>query len=299
MSHAASIPLAAIGQHCVWHARGWHARGWHSKITSMYCPVCGAEYRPGFTECSDCQVALVAEPPHASSDERSAEYSSYVTVWSGDDPLKHAEILESLDEAGIPTRDLNREDRSFHLVTMPAFEVFVPDEFADSAQEVLKQIAAIENPDEPGSGIFEIPADEEEDLPPSDPRAGSTSSPRAGSTRPPRRGAGRSMSAYEQEEEAGTEVWSGQDAATANMIALSLRENEIPFRRDPNPREAGAADSAARREPDRSSPADGLAAEDASTTLAQSRATTIFVYPEDERRAREIIREILSGAPPQ
>src|SRR5581483_4517415 len=224
VSHAASIPLAAIGQHCVWHARGWH-----SKITSMYCPVCGAEYRPGFTECSDCQVALVAEPPHASSDERSAEYSSYVTVWSGDDPLKHAEILESLDEAGIPTRDLNREDRSFHLVTMPAFEVFVPDEFADSAQEVLKQIAAIENPDEPGSGIFEIPADEEEDLPPSDPRAGSTSSPRAGSTRPPRRGAGRSMSAYEQEEEAGTEVWSGQDAATANMIALSLRENEIPF----------------------------------------------------------------------
>jgi hypothetical protein len=298
VSHAASIPLAAIGQHCVWHARGWHARGWHSKITSMYCPVCGAEYRPGFTECSDCQVALVAEPPHASSDERSAEYSSYVTVWSGDDPLKHAEILESLDEAGIPTRDLNREDRSFHLVTMPAFEVFVPDEFADSAQEVLKQIAAIENPDEPGSGIFEIPA--EEDVPDEDDYGQHSPGARAGSSRAVGAARGQRMGADDEHEDANVEVWSGQDAATANMIALSLRENEIPFRRDPNPREAGAADSAARREPDRSSPAQGgLAAEDASTTLAQSRATTIFVYPEDERRAREIIREILNAAPPE
>ena len=29
----------------------------------MYCPVCGDEYRPGFTVCADCDVALVEEPP--------------------------------------------------------------------------------------------------------------------------------------------------------------------------------------------------------------------------------------------
>lgn len=29
----------------------------------MWCPSCGAEYRPGFTECSDCGVALVDELP--------------------------------------------------------------------------------------------------------------------------------------------------------------------------------------------------------------------------------------------
>jgi hypothetical protein len=28
-----------------------------------WCPQCGAEYREGFTECSECRVALVAEPP--------------------------------------------------------------------------------------------------------------------------------------------------------------------------------------------------------------------------------------------
>lgn len=29
----------------------------------MFCPNCGAEYSAGFTRCSDCEVALVADPP--------------------------------------------------------------------------------------------------------------------------------------------------------------------------------------------------------------------------------------------
>ena len=29
----------------------------------MFCPKCRAEYRDGFTRCSDCAVALVADPP--------------------------------------------------------------------------------------------------------------------------------------------------------------------------------------------------------------------------------------------
>jgi hypothetical protein len=29
----------------------------------VYCPNCGAEYRPGFTVCTDCHVALVPDAP--------------------------------------------------------------------------------------------------------------------------------------------------------------------------------------------------------------------------------------------
>jgi hypothetical protein len=29
----------------------------------VYCPKCGAEYREGFNECSDCRVPLVWEKP--------------------------------------------------------------------------------------------------------------------------------------------------------------------------------------------------------------------------------------------
>ncbi len=32
----------------------------------MYCPQCGAEYRPGFSRCADCDVDLVTELPRRS-----------------------------------------------------------------------------------------------------------------------------------------------------------------------------------------------------------------------------------------
>jgi hypothetical protein len=36
----------------------------------MFCPRCGAEYRPGFTQCADCLVPLVDEPPAAAKPVR-------------------------------------------------------------------------------------------------------------------------------------------------------------------------------------------------------------------------------------
>jgi hypothetical protein len=33
-----------------------------------WCPKCGAEYRSGFSECADCHVPLVADPPPVSGD---------------------------------------------------------------------------------------------------------------------------------------------------------------------------------------------------------------------------------------
>ncbi len=49
-----------------------------------WCPSCGAEYRAGFTECADCRVALVAEPPPPGE-----------PVTNPDD---HAEVAYSLDD---------------------------------------------------------------------------------------------------------------------------------------------------------------------------------------------------------
>jgi hypothetical protein len=34
-----------------------------------YCPNCGAEYRPGFDTCADCNVALVDDPPAAPAED--------------------------------------------------------------------------------------------------------------------------------------------------------------------------------------------------------------------------------------
>ena len=45
----------------------------------MFCPECRAEYREGFTECSDCGLPLVREL----SPEPKREYVEFVTVLSG------------------------------------------------------------------------------------------------------------------------------------------------------------------------------------------------------------------------
>lgn len=64
----------------------------------MYCPKCHAEYREGFTECSDCRVPLVAQKPQRPG------YSDleWVTVLEGDDPVIIGSAKELLEHAGIP-----------------------------------------------------------------------------------------------------------------------------------------------------------------------------------------------------
>ena len=58
-------------------------------------------------------------------------------------------------------------------------------------------------------------------------------------------------------------VWSGDDQERAGFLSQALKENEIPVRIE-----------------------------------NQANGTTLFVPPEEETLAREIIREILEGAPP-
>ena len=224
----------------------------------MYCPLCGAEYRPGFSICSDCQVALVPDPPRAASAESAVASGSFVTVWAGDDPLRHGEICEALDRQKIPAQTLDREDRSFNLATQPAFEVFVPADFADGARKAIKEINSAEEEAArlSESGTPEIP--EEEDLSNEDSEDGGT---------------------LDLDPEGATvEVWSGTDAHTAAMIVSSLRENQILCRSEPV---VAGPKSAPRNTPDKVGP------------------TTLFVFPQDQRRAREIIREIVDAVPPE
>src|SRR5260370_42634969 len=65
-------------------------------------------------------------------------------------------------------------------------------------------------------------------------------------------------------EEATVEIWSGDDSSLRNMLIASLRENQIGVRQE--------------------------------NTGGKS---SLFVAAEDEKRAREIVREIVEGAPPQ
>jgi len=60
----------------------------------MFCPLCNAEYRDGFTQGSDCKLALV----HSIEEARSQN----VSVWKGDSERKLDTVLDALSAESIP-----------------------------------------------------------------------------------------------------------------------------------------------------------------------------------------------------
>ena len=69
----------------------------------MFCPKCGSEYRQGFTECVDCKVPLVAEPPvePAKPPEPTVEKRDLVLVFESSAPSEVAVAGSLLTGAGI------------------------------------------------------------------------------------------------------------------------------------------------------------------------------------------------------
>jgi hypothetical protein len=70
----------------------------------MYCPRCLAEYREGFTRCSDCRITLLPGNPPVRESHRAAPDSALelVTVLECDSSVSVSLAQGTLDEAGIP-----------------------------------------------------------------------------------------------------------------------------------------------------------------------------------------------------
>ena len=119
----------------------------------MFCPQCQAEYRPGFSRCSDCDVDLVHEVPEARPSD-SPSKGNLALLWIGDDLALHAELLEELKTASIPylDRPINSNTRrafreQLPLVGGPPFGFEVAVFFSD-----LKMAKAILEKLESGTG---------------------------------------------------------------------------------------------------------------------------------------------------
>jgi hypothetical protein len=218
----------------------------------MYCPECGAEYRPIATVCSDCQVALVPNPPDPAEKDSASQEDYIVLLWSGSNPAERAVVQEALERENIPVRALRREDTILPLGHAP-IEVYVPSSFAEKATEILNQL----NPGEPADGddaSNEIPA--EDDLPETEDQY-------------------RDLRHWNRED-ATVELWAGRDTDLANMVKACLRENQIPCRSSADEAEDESESGNAAASPER-----------------------LYVLPEDEARAKEILREIVDAVPPQ
>ncbi len=186
----------------------------------MYCPQCKAEYRQGFTRCTDCDVELVYEPPPSASGPGKAGARAenpedpFCSFWRGDDPRIQAELCELLNEEGIPHKTVRREDHLFNMNTKSAFEIGIP--FSQGVfpwQPLAKGYARAvfgrgEEPEsETATAPEEADADEHaENIPTNwDPTNWNP-------------------------EDATVQVWTGEQPYPREMIEMALRENQIHVR---------------------------------------------------------------------
>ena len=108
----------------------------------MFCPECQAEYRPGFTRCSDCNVDLVEqlEIAHEMPGQHDPDYVRVATVQGA---IEEDQVRSFLEANNIPSETFGEAVRHTHHITIDglgAVSVFVPREFAARARELMKKV---------------------------------------------------------------------------------------------------------------------------------------------------------------
>lgn len=230
----------------------------------LYCPQCGAEYREGYSSCSDCHVLLVRERP-VKAEELAAQPGDpnrdpFCAFWQGTDARVLGELIAVLAEAGIPYKTLRREDRLFNRMDQPKLQLGVPASLYEKAEQVVVAAFSAQPLLRDMDGFLPESMGKRFDFDEDEPAMELKDSPITGDAVSPRSSA---LSEDWFPEDANVEVWRG-NSNDSWMLEMSLKENEIHFRSE-----------------------------------TENEVRQLFVVPEDETRTREIIREILEGTPPE
>src|ERR1700722_18651717 len=131
----------------------------------MFCPKCQAEYRDGFTHCSDCDVDLVESLSDASAASASLS-DGLQPVWRGGSQEQCLALCERLEDARVPFKVM--EQREFFTGLEQRFEIGVPANLCAQAKEIIDQ-ANLDFPDDAaGQEGMELPAEDGPDIPEQD-----------------------------------------------------------------------------------------------------------------------------------
>lgn len=208
----------------------------------------------------------------------------FCSFWRGDDPRIHAELCELLNEKAIPHKTVRREDHLFNLNTKSAFEIGIPFSQFEKAEGAIRDAYGTEDDRQDATRLLPYGGGYTEEFRgffPWQPLAkgfvrasiGREEEPESvGAVTPEERDADEQSGNNPTDrdptnwnsDEAIVQVWSSEQSYLGQMIEMALRENQIHTRFD----------------------------------KANGR-NTVYVVREDETRAREIVREIVEGAPPE
>jgi hypothetical protein len=239
----------------------------------MFCPNCKVEYRRGFRECSDCHVPLVEYLPTDDTSSAEADPDAMDILWSGTDPRFAETLVEALDRA-----DLQPNDEAVKLGVLPAFpgavrKISVRSADRDAADRVLRDVI------DGNTTASETTATELA-------RDAATVNPLSLNRRVFNRVPGSETSSGEEEkladpesadsptpndvvenfdpEEATCEVWSGEDSKLATYLNDCMRGVGIGC-----------------------------------VVVPDGTNVRVLVLPAAEKRAREVVREVVEGTPPE
>jgi hypothetical protein len=210
-------------------------------------------------------VDLVWEPHYAQAPESppanpgDPNEDPFCSFWKGEDSRLHAELCGVLDEAGIAHNTVFRRDHLFNLSNFPAYEIGVPFSLYEKAEAAVKEAYGTDDIEEIGSQELQKLL---EDRPDGVRRLPAMLTPPENEDIPGPPTAGDEAAWYE--EDATAKVWATDTGEPSDFLVAALHENGIRCRVD----------------------RDGFRA-------------ALFVLPDDESRAHEIVKEIAQGQPPE
>jgi hypothetical protein len=92
----------------------------------MFCPDCKAEYRPGFTRCSDCGLDLVEHLEQTIIHSNNPEVSGTPELlWTGTDAATRDGIIDALEMAQIPYHERGDKVGSLPGWSRQVYAIFI------------------------------------------------------------------------------------------------------------------------------------------------------------------------------
>lgn len=177
----------------------------------MFCPLCKAEYREGFTRCNDCDVALVANLPSSGAGDPANPQSSLDSpelLWDGADDIFCARLTAALADAKIPYREGDTPALLLYPSLQLPLHVWTFTRDHEAAIQVLKSISEADGVST--DSTLEVDEDTEDIL----------------REEPP----GPDVDDIVEDfypEDATAEVWRGDSVGTADILRDCLLENGI------------------------------------------------------------------------
>ena len=99
----------------------------------MFCPECHSEYRPGFSRCGDCDVALVTELPKRDA----VNLTCLSHVWTGKSQQRCLWICKNLRVAEIPY-EVEQSHHQRLMAVEERYRISVPKQLVERARQIAK-----------------------------------------------------------------------------------------------------------------------------------------------------------------